>query len=137
MWVSRFRHSSRRAGGACERAFTLVELVVVIGIMVLLAALMTPAFTFIKGAGDVTSAAYTIKGVLDQARTYAMSNNTYTWVGFYEENVSTPSTNPATPGIGRLVVSIVASKDGTNVATTNPIDPTKLNQVGKLTKIDN
>ena len=38
---------------------------VVIGIMVLLAALMTPAFTSIKGAGDVTSAAYAIKGVLE------------------------------------------------------------------------
>jgi hypothetical protein len=34
-------------------------------------------------------------------------------------------------------MSIVASKDGTNVATTNPIDPTKLIQVDKLTTIDN
>ena len=76
MWVSRFRHSSQRAGGACERAFTLVELVVVIGITMLLAALMTPAFTSIKGARDVTSAAYTTKGILDQARTYAMANDT-------------------------------------------------------------
>jgi len=143
MWVSRFRHSSQRAGGACERAFTLVELVVVIGIMVLLAALMTPAFTTIKGAGDVTSAAYTIKGVLDQARTYAMSNNTYTWVGFYEEDASQPSTNPATQGSGRVVMSMVASKDGTTVynpnSTTNPdpLDPTRLIQVGKLVKIEN
>ena len=63
--------------------FTLIELLVVIGIMVLLMALLTPAFTTLKGAGDVTSAAYTIKGVLEQARTYAIANNTYTWVGFY------------------------------------------------------
>ena len=47
--------------------------------------LLAPAFTNIKSAGDVTSAAYTIKGVLDTARTYAKANNTYTWVGFYEE----------------------------------------------------
>ena len=37
----------------------------------------------IKGGTDVTNAAYTIKGVLDTARTYAKANNTYTWVGFY------------------------------------------------------
>jgi hypothetical protein len=28
----------------------------------------------LKSAGDVTSAAYTIKSVLEQARTYAMEN---------------------------------------------------------------
>jgi hypothetical protein len=42
----------------------------------------------------VTSAAYAIKGVLEQGRTYAMANNTYTWVGFYEEDGSKP---PACP----------------------------------------
>ena len=122
--------------------FTLVELIVVIGIIILLTALLTPAFTNLKSAGDVTSAAYTVKGVLEQARTYAMANNTYTWVGFYEEDASQSSTNPATPGVGRLVMSVVASKDGTTVyspnSTTNPdpIDPTKLAQLGKLVKIE-
>src|SRR5438309_3245535 len=115
--------------------FTLVELLIVIGIIAVLLVLIAPAFTTIKSAGDVTSAAYTIKGVLDTARTFAKANNTYVWVGFFEENVA--STTPGTAGVGRLVKSIVASKDGTNVATTNPIDPTKLIQVGKLTKIDN
>src|SRR5205814_4328762 len=68
--------------------FTLIELLVVIGIIILLTALLTPAFTNLKSAGDVTSAAYSIKGVLDQARAYAMANNTYTWVGLYEENTT-------------------------------------------------
>src|SRR3989442_1730409 len=123
--------------------FTLVELMVVIGIIVILAALIAPAFTNLKSAGDVTSAAYTIKGVLEQARTYAMANHTYTWVGFYEEDASQPSTNPPTPGVGRLIVSIVASKDGTTVynpnSTTNPdpIGPSKLIQLAKLVKIEN
>jgi len=123
--------------------FTLVELIVVIGIIILLTALLTPAFTNLKRAGDVTSAAYTIKGVLEQARTYAMANNTYTWVGFYEEDASQSSTNPATAGVGRLVMSIVASNDGTTVynpnSTTNPdpVDPNKLIQLTKLVKIDN
>ena len=124
-------------------AFTLIELLVVMAIIAILLLLVAPAFTNIKGGRDVTSAAYTIKGVLDMARTYAMANNTYTWVGFYEEDVSQPSTNPATTGAGRLVMSIVASKDGTTIYTgtlSSPaveLDPTKLIQVGKLTKIDN
>src|SRR5438477_13099732 len=127
-----------------QRGFSLIELLVVIAIIVLVTALILPTFTSIKSAGDLTSAAYTIKGVLEQARTYAMANNTYTWVGFYEEDVSQPSTNPPTPGVGRLVISIVAAKDGvqgfdsTSVASsTNRLDIARLIQVGKLTKIDN
>ena len=71
------------------RGFTLLELLIVVGIMGLLLVLIAPAFTTIKGGTDVTSAAYTIKGVLDTARTYAKANNTYTWVGFFEEDVIT------------------------------------------------
>src|SRR5213082_331443 len=108
--------------------FTLIELLVVIGVVILLTALLTPAFTNLKSAGDVTSAAYTIKGVLEQARTYAMTNNTYTWVGFFEEDANTST--PAILGNGRLVMSVVASIDGTNVygSGTGTIDPTKLIQ---------
>ena len=120
--------------------FTLIELLVVMGIISLLMVLVVPAFTNIKSGTDVTSAAYKIKGVLDTARTYAKANNTYTWVGFYEENVSNPSSpNSNTPAIGRLVMSMVASKDGTNIygSSSGPIDPTKLFQIDKLAKIDN
>jgi type II secretory pathway pseudopilin PulG len=122
-------------------AFTLLELLIVVGIIGLLLVLMAPAFTTIKGGTDVTSAAYTIKGVLDTARTYAKANNTYTWVGLFEEDASQQSTNPATPGPGRLVMSIVASNDGsiiydpTNLAQQDLT--TRLIQVGKLAKIDN
>src|SRR5438093_9407175 len=101
--------------GLREGGFTLLELLIVIGIIGLLLVLIAPAFTTIKGGTDVTSAAYTIKGALDTARTYAKANNTYTWVGFFEEDASLSSTTPATAGPGRVVISIVASKDGSNV----------------------
>jgi Tfp pilus assembly protein FimT len=120
----------------------LLELLIVIGIIGLLLVLLAPAFTTIKGGNDVTSAAYTIKGVLETARTYAKANNTYTWVGFLEENVNNPvSPNSDTPRVGRLVMSIVASKDGTTIYNPTNLGQqnltTGLTQVGKLTKIDN
>jgi prepilin-type N-terminal cleavage/methylation domain-containing protein len=123
-------------------AFTLLELLVVMAIIAILMVLIAPAFTSIKTGNDVTSAAYTIKGVLDQARTYAMANNTYTWVGFYEENGSNPSSpNSDAPAIGRVVISIVASKDGTIIYDPSNLAQqdltTSLLQVGKLSKIDN
>jgi prepilin-type N-terminal cleavage/methylation domain-containing protein len=124
-----------------SRGFTLLELLVVMAIIAILMVLIAPAFTSIKTGNDVTSAAYTIKGVLDTARTYAKANNTYTWVGFKEEDVSQPSTNPATAGNGRIVMSIVASKDGTIIYDATNLAQqdltTSLLQVGKLTKIDN
>jgi type II secretory pathway pseudopilin PulG len=128
-------------------AFTLLELLIVGGIIGLLMVLMAPAFTYIKGGTDVTTAAYTIKGVLDTARTYAKANDTYTWVGFFEENVDNPvSPNSDTPRVGRIVMSIVASKDGTVLYTGNLTsslildaspNQTALIQIGKPTKIDN
>jgi prepilin-type N-terminal cleavage/methylation domain-containing protein len=135
----------QRVRSALKRnAFTLLELMVVVSIIAILMVLVVPAFTNLKSAGDVTSAAYTIKSVLDTARTYAKANNTYTWVGFFEEDIS--STTTGTAGVGRLVMSIVASKDGSNLGadssssatgTNNWIDATQLTQVAKLIKVDN
>jgi len=129
---------------AATQGFTLIELLVVIGIMVVVAALIGPAFTSIKGGGDATSAAYTIKGVLDQARTYAMANNTYTWVGFYEENTTEnapTSAAPPYPGKGRVLLATIYSVDGTRIyddnATSGPYPTTGYKQIGKLVRIDN
>jgi type II secretory pathway pseudopilin PulG len=135
------RHSEAKAGrsrclpGSLQRerasAFTLLELLIVVGIIALLLVLMAPAFTTIRGGTDVTTAAYTIKGALDTARTYAKANNTYTWVGF------AGSIGPTITG--QVQVAVVASKDGTDLGTggnggdiSNGVTP-----VGKLIRIDN
>src|SRR5438477_2657795 len=102
--VSAFTFAKQRERAS---AFTLLELLIVMGIIGVLLVLVAPAFTYIKGGTDVTSDAYTIQGVLDTARTYAKANNTYTWVGFFEEDVSQPSESPALGGTGRVIMSIV------------------------------
>jgi prepilin-type N-terminal cleavage/methylation domain-containing protein len=134
--VLNFQLSTMRSARA---GFTLLELLIVVGIIAVLLMFMAPAFTTMKGAGDVTNAAYTIKGALDTARTYAKANNTYTWVGFFEEDISSPTTGA--PGTGRVVISVVASKDGTKIYDANNLAQqnltTGLAQVGKLTKISN
>src|SRR5206468_11739147 len=101
-----------RGGG-----FTLLELLIVIGIIGLLMVLIVPAFTNIKSGGDFTSAVYGIQGLLDSARTYAKANNTYVFVGFAEVDSSvdssvTPQVTTGSTPYGRLAVAVVACKDG-------------------------
>jgi Tfp pilus assembly protein FimT len=127
----------------------LLELLIVVGIIGLLMVLMAPAFTYIKGGTDVTTAAYTIKGALDTARTYAKANNTYTWVGFKEVDASQDaSVSPQVTGSGRVAIAIVASKDGTrgyditiptlpNPAWINYNNGANLVAVGKLQRLEN
>jgi type II secretory pathway pseudopilin PulG len=125
----------------------LIELVVVIGIVVLLSVLAVPAFTNLRGSSDLTQAADMIAGTLAQARTHAIANNTYTWVGFYEEAADAgTATNetPPYPGKGRLILAIVASKDGTtscedpasSSASRLPLVANRITPVGKLAKIE-
>src|ERR1044071_7534397 len=119
---------------ARRRAVTLLELLIVVGIIALLMVLIAPAFTYIKGGTDVTSAAYTIKGVLDTARTYAKANNTYTWVGF----AGSVGPNTQQSVTGQVKLAIVASKDGTNLwSANNALPPASLMQIGKMMTLDN
>ena len=107
-------------------AFTLVELLAVMGIMVLLLVAIVPVVGSIKGGRDVIKAAYDISGTLENARTYAIANNTYVWVGFFEEDGSQSSATPAKDNAtGRVVIYVVASKDGTRYSdSTDAINST-------------
>jgi len=103
---------------ARRKAFSLVDLLVVVSILVVIMALLVPAFSGIKGGSDLTKAAYDITGTLDQARAYAMSNSTYVFVGFAEVDATVdssvkPQVTTGESPYGRVAVAVVASRDGT------------------------
>src|SRR6266498_147278 len=84
-----------RAVALCEGGFTLLELLIVIGLIAILLVLIVPAFTTIKSGTEVTTAIYGVKGLLENARAYAKANHTYVFVGFAEVDSSIdPSVSP-------------------------------------------
>jgi type II secretory pathway pseudopilin PulG len=136
-----------RTAATGRAAFTLMELMVVVGIMVLIAGISIPGLVGMKKARSAAAAGYTISGLLEQARTYAMANNTYVWVGFFEEDGARSSQNPAvTGGGGRLVMITAASQSGeryrdvanpASFGTGNSSNPVNLTLISKPVKIDN
>ena len=136
-----------------EAGFTLAELLTVIALMGILMVMLVPALTGIKGAGDVTKAAFDVAGTLEQARAYAMANNTYVFVGIAEvdssKDASVKQVATADPTIGgRVAVAVVASKDGTrgydvtsssllNPAWSDPNFAANLVAIGKLQRFEN
>src|SRR5438874_5466384 len=119
----RFTTSTPRKQRERASAFTLLELLIVIAIIAVLLVLLAPAFTTIKSAGDVTSSVYGIKGLLDNARTYAKANHTYVFVAFAEVGASVSPSSPPVAGYGRVAVAVVASKDGTRQVPYTSTDP--------------
>ncbi len=98
-----------------RRGFTLTELLVVIAIMGILSVISLPSLKNLKGASDFTRAANSLVDTINLARSYAMANNTYVFLGLVEvDRTQSPLATPQSAGTGRLVVAVVASKDGTS-----------------------
>ncbi|PTY03437.1 hypothetical protein DB346_06020 [Verrucomicrobia bacterium LW23] len=94
-----------------------MELISVVAVSTVVVSL-TASLLNIRSSGNLTSAAHTVAGVLERARSHARTHNTYVWVGFYEEaaDAAVPTdTAPPYPGRGSLVISAVASRDGTPI----------------------
>ena len=82
--------------------------------MVLMMTLCIPAFNAIRGGADFTSEVYDVAGTLDQARAYAVANNTYVLAGIVEvSGAQDSSATPQVTGTGRIAMAILASESGT------------------------
>jgi len=127
---------TRRSG------FSLVELLVVMGIIVLMAALVIPAMNTIKGGGDITKTASDLSDLIQQARAYAMGNNTYVYLGLKEVD---QMAGGYTDGKGQIIAAIIASKTGQRpFATPGSATPTDLSNstnditaLSRLQRFDN
>ncbi len=103
--------TSAKLGFTRNPAFSLIELLVVMGVIVLLVALSAPTLVDIARGQGMRRAVSELSGVLEEARINAMATSTWTWVGFSER---------VTDGSSELVVAVVASLDGSsNLAANN------------------
>jgi prepilin-type N-terminal cleavage/methylation domain-containing protein len=104
-----------RPSGAANEAFTLVEMLVVIAIAGILVALSGPALTSLSMSGNVNHAVNGISLDLDEARAYAMSHNTYVWVGF------SPNTSTGVLAVGAVAGTTGDAGDLGSPSTYTPI----------------
>ena len=99
-----------------RRAFTLVEMIGVMVIIVVLVSLIGPALTSLQTSNGFTAAVAGIASTLEQSRAYAMGTNTYVYVGIGEYVASeSSSVSPRTAGVGQVAVAVVAARDGTQL----------------------
>ena len=70
---------------AAVRPFTLVELIMVMGVMILLAAVAIPAYSSLFSGRKTTLAANQVNGAVIEARTHAVSSKNYTALVFVKD----------------------------------------------------
>lgn len=104
------------------RAFTLLELLVVVALVAVLMALVGPAFNSIQGGGALTKAVNDVSGIFELARAEAMATRSYVYVGFANTTNS--------DGNSELRIGAVISIDGSSsTAATN------LRPISRLSKM--
>jgi Tfp pilus assembly protein FimT len=104
-------------------AFSLIELLVVMGVISLLIGLGAPAFVDVLKAGAAGDALNGVSGMIEYARSEAMAKHTYVWLVF---------ANSQSDGIAQLTVSVNRSLDGSSVLS---VPNTRVS--GKTLKLNN
>ncbi|CAN5342381.1 hypothetical protein BH09VER1_BH09VER1_27610 [soil metagenome] len=118
----------RRAG--CSRtspsAFTLIELLVVMAVAGMLLGLSGVAVTSLSKGGTLNKSLADVAGTLEQARQYAVAQNTYVWVAFLPGTMSGNST---------VSMVVLASKNGADPTPWSAYGTVPNSQIGLLTRV--
>lgn len=101
------KSSSPQMAGTC--GFSLVEMLTVMAIVAILSTAAVTSLTGMGSASRLGAAATSVASFLEQARTYAVTQNTYVYVGFLLPASGTPS------GEIEMKLLAAASRDGSSV----------------------
>ena len=93
-----------------QTGFSLVEMMCVIAIMSLLASAAWPSIVGMVSGNRLTNNAYELRGLIQQARTTALTEHTYVWVGFSSTTQS---------GAPSLIVTSLVGKSGSSTDLTS------------------
>ncbi len=106
---------TRNLSRARAKGFTLMELLTVISIGCILAMLTVPAVQGLQKGFDFDRSLSAMVDSFNLARSYAIAQNTYVYVGLTElDRKQSLSSSPQVKGTGRVALSIVATRDGTS-----------------------
>jgi len=111
---------------AGKRAFTLIELLTVIAIVAMLATAAAPALSSLSKGGSMNQSLVELAGLFDQARQYAIAQNTYVWVAMRPD--------PAASDGDSLSVVVLASSSGIDPAPWSDYGAVPNSQIKTLTK---
>jgi len=101
-----FPQNSKTLSFLRNGAFTLIELLVTMTLASMLIAASAPVVAGLFNGNQMNGTLSELTGMLEQARQYAISNNTYVWVAFE------PAT--ASNGVANLNAVVFASKSGSD-----------------------